>query len=147
MRGHGEVELTRKESLFWFEDEAKESIEERIAPPLSSDRSRFIATWSSTWQHHMTIPKEIAAEKDLYSKSQLVVRDFKEKLWFMKLSTAEDGSVNLTEKWASFYESHGLKEGDSCVFEFIGSRIVHVQIISASSVMSHAGVEDVLLRD
>ncbi|KAL9683975.1 hypothetical protein QQ045_021405 [Rhodiola kirilowii] len=57
----GSVETTRKESLIRFKDVVKESI--KALPPFSSSHTHFIVTWSPTWQHYLTIPKEIAVEK------------------------------------------------------------------------------------
>ncbi|CAM8998639.1 unnamed protein product [Rhodiola kirilowii] len=130
----GSIETTPKGSLFRFADVVKENNKEASAlPPFSSNHTHFIATWSPTWQHYLTIPKEIAVEKDLHSKSQLVVRDPTGNTWFMKLSKAEDGSVSLTGKWRKFYEDFKLKEGDTCTVEFTYNRIVHVHISASGS--------------
>lgn len=132
-REQGSVGPYKKENLCQFEEE-KQSVKESSAlPPFCSSNTNFVANWSPTWQHYLTIPKEIAIEKDLHSKTQLLFRDVNGKIWFMKLSQQEDDTMNTSEDWFKFCKCFGLKEGDSCTFEFTSSRIVHVHISATRS--------------
>ncbi|XP_010908022.1 B3 domain-containing protein At3g17010 [Elaeis guineensis] len=112
----------------------------QITSSFKSGHSNFIACWRKSRSHFMTVPSYLAREHKLKMKKQTILHDPCGKSWQVKIRERADGRVVLATGWHEFSKGNHLKEGDTCVFEFIrGGNAIQVHIYRKDESNTTAG--------